>query len=364
LSAHWYFLLGNKSYQSYGVYDPTGFGYPGSRVNSNLFMLYNGTIVLFGGYGLGIDSPEYLNDFWRLSTCVTCVLARWYYVNFSSDEPNNFPMSRSEYSLSQMSNLSLILYGGNNGTNLLSDIWLIDICYCRYGYCDPELNCICFTNFTGEHCTKRCIDNKCKVNCDCNDIVNCSVYAECDDNIVILNLTANLTSIYYIQGYTYIEGSNLNLSSFQFNIQQNLTLNNASIFFDDSSYLSVNGCIYINNISITVDLSTYSPESDDRRILLNSASGCLIGDEPNITFINKPNCTYVESLKDDYSISFIFENNCPSSLVLAPWEIAAIVFGSIALLIIVFVLVVLLVPCIREAIFPYNMRNKVKKVPQ
>jgi len=161
-------------------------------------------------------------------------------------------------------------------------------------------------------------------------------------------------------GNTQINESIINLIQTYLFIEKNLNLTDSSLLFV-SSNISVTGCIYLNNITLTIDLSKYS-QNGTKILLLNSSSGCLSANNVNITFLNALNCLKPTSLFNSYSLIITYSNNCihttNSNQPPGTTIIVIVIIGSVIGIVIIVLLIVFCVPSIREAILPHEKKEK------
>jgi len=218
-------------------------------------------------------------------------------------------------------------------------------CPCVNGTCNKD-TCICSINYYGNFCEQKCIGSSCLLTCTCNNS-DCNDFV-CDQNITISNQQSIINSTTLtIQGDMNIEASNLNLSAIQIIIEQNATISNTSLFFN-SSYISAKGCIDLTNTNITVDLS--KSKANQQLVLFNSSAKCLNGHSYSISYTNQQKCLTAQS-QIDTSVLLVLTVQQQSCETGFPWIIVIIVVCSVVALAIIFVLVVLLVPKLKNKIF-------------
>jgi len=192
----------------------------------------------------------------------------------------------------------------------------------------------------------KCIDLSCSIKCNCS---NCDQNV-CNNSIVISNQSSTFNvSILSIPAFD-IESSNINLTSIKIVVDTNVIILNSTLLFKSSSIIS-NGCINLSKSNLTVDLSNIS-NNQTTLLLLNSSQGCLNGSY-TVTYLNKPSCTILTHEENEYSIvvALTKESDCNNPGSLEAWEIALIVVGGLVL---IFIAIVLLIPPIRNKIFPFE----------
>jgi len=154
----------------------------------------------------------------------------------------------------------------------------------------------------------------------------------------------------------------VNFTSIEFKILNNLTVSNSSLILDSSSSIVVNGCINLNNISLSVTISSSS--SNQKIVLLNSSSGCFNISNYYLDVKNIPKCTTLKNETTSSSLVILLTpntdcNSNPSSL--AEWKLIVIISGSVVGFIIIVLLILLVVPQFRRKIFlTQRIREKVK----
>jgi len=213
---------------------------------------------------------------------------------------------------------------------------------------------IVMINFFGPECDKTCIDSSCSIYCACNDAEICSgVKNICNNDITITgqNITLNSLSNYFIQG--------------------NISISNSSVSFNLNSSLISTGCINISNSYFKIDLSNFtfsSTSNEDKIYLINSTAGCLYGDTFSLSYLNQPKCTILKNEMDSYSLFIIFvkqtESECAtkeSQNTITWWEITIIVVGSVVGVALIFIVLVLAIPALRNQIFPHKDKRKRRK---
>jgi len=129
--SRWYFVFGNLTSNVPGNYDTSGNGYPSSRSHHTMVLLTNNSIVTYGGNGVHPNGSVQgtLNDLWRFEPSES----RWYFIighldtfirpNYTSD---GYPGSRQRYTMTNLYNDTILLFGGENSGQLYNDIWTID----------------------------------------------------------------------------------------------------------------------------------------------------------------------------------------------------------------------------------------------
>jgi len=344
----WYFITGNKS-SILGQY--SSHGYPGSRSGSSITLLLNESIILFGGeiFNYGNSYTGDINDMWIFF--------------FSNCLPKYGPICN-------------------------------ETCFCVHGICNPfNGSCTCNSNYYGPTCNNSCscVNGVCNSNngsCTCNDsyigvfcnekcidpncVIVCTCYSKtCTEENIICNNSINIVSnsIYLenysqlnIQGNITIDGSNLNLTSLQLTSNSFIIISNSNIMFNSTTFYSKE-CINISNTNFTIDLS--QNESTNSLLLLQSAGGCLNVTSYSIKFLNQPNCKTLKIEKNSSSLVIIFneQTNCgaENQFQLNTLEIVLIIIGSIVVLVIIFIILALTIPSLKDIIFPFRS-NKLKSV--
>jgi len=197
----------------------------------------------------------------------------------------------------------------------------------------------------GPNCDQRCLDIFCTTYCTC-DPSNCQ--KACNQSLTINNkqfdFLFNQTII--IQGNLNITGSTLNLYSNQMKIESNFSLSNSTLTLSSSNII-VNGCINVSNSNLSVYLSQYSTSI----IILKSDSGCFSHTSLSVSY-NQPQCFKANTQIDSSSITIIISPD-PSCQYIYPSGvfIVIIVAASVFGLAIIFVVLVMTVPALREKIF-------------
>jgi len=142
-SQTWTFKAGNQTTSAPGSF--SGLEYPGSRYFHTSAILPNGSMILFGGFGIGNGDGTF-NDLWRYDL----ISNTWVYVNgnqtinaftvFSTIKGNGFPGARYSQSMTLHSNGSLFIFGGDGFYayemgGYLNEVWRFDpddnLWYCR-----------------------------------------------------------------------------------------------------------------------------------------------------------------------------------------------------------------------------------------
>jgi len=198
----------------------------------------------------------------------------------------------------------------------------------------------------------------CLVKCNCLESTNCSgTNISCYNDLTIQDQNLRISNDIFIIGNTNIDESNLNLISSELYVEKNFTFSNSSLTLDTQSSISVDGCINVKNISITLSLADIA-SNQTKVILLNSSSNCLNATSCKISFSNTPKCKNIISSIDSNSLFLIISNqeNCNNIESLPLLEIAVIIAGSVVGLAIIFVVLVCMVPGLRENIFPNEDR--------
>jgi len=176
-------------------------------------------------------------------------------------------------------------------------------------------------------------------------------------------LSFTYSSQFFFQGNLSIEGSNINLTSIQLTTDLYITILNSNILFNSSTIISKE-CINLSNTTLTVDLSNTTDEG--KILLLNSTSGCLNLNSFSLSYLHQPKCTILKSEEDTYSLYIIFTKlqDCSpkeSENQLPLWIIIVIIVGSVVGLALIFIIIVLIVPKFRKAIFPYQRESVIIK---
>jgi len=124
----WYFLSGNKTLNSPGLYTSSGNGYPSARGLPAAALLSNLSLIYFSGLQ---NTSMYFNDLWRYDTQTN----KWYFMNGNSviNSLGSYttlatPSARYDVSFAVLLNESLIAFGGigfnaSNVTGYLNDLW-------------------------------------------------------------------------------------------------------------------------------------------------------------------------------------------------------------------------------------------------
>jgi len=199
---------------------------------------------------------------------------------------------------------------------------------CFHGSCDANGTCCCnMTNYFGPQCNQACLDFNCTITCTCNDTQSClSNETTCQENLWINN-----QQISFINGNIYTLG--------------NLTISNSDVIFNSTSIWS-HGCIYLINTSIIIDLQYV-----ENFILLNSSSGCLVGSNFSISYLNQILvCQRFQNGNNSHSLFLIDEGISRLCLGVGPVLVppgvytpywVAVVCGSCAMVVILTVIIVL-----------------------
>jgi len=229
------------------------------------------------------------------------------------------------------------------------------------GDCESDGSCHCNNNFFGIYCDQRCADSKCNISCVCNETTSCS-NAEliCNNEIIIENQTISFsTNVEFLNAM--IGESLVNFTSLSFKILNNLTVSDSNLLFDSSSSITVNGCINLNNISLSLTISNSS--SNQKIVLLNSSSGCLNISNYFLNITNIPKCTILKNETTSSSFTILLAPDVKCATVQSPfqWYIVVIIVGSVFGVLIILTLIVFLIPSIRHKIFVRTgIRNQVK----
>jgi len=237
-------------------------------------------------------------------------------------------------------------------------------CVCKPGF--KGMKCMdCLLGFFGPNCSSAC--GTCENSFIYIDGVNgtCS----CDQEDPLKQLASNQSqteTVITIQGNTNLNQMQLNLSSFQLNIEKDLTLSNSTIIFDAST-INVKGCISIENTSVTVDLSRLNTNNTiEKKILIQSSINCINGDLRTINYINQPSCASVEDERTTSTISVILtkKTNCNSEDVLS--GVIVVIIIAVAILIVLTIIIIMATPKLRNAVLPHlarrNNRDKEKSI--
>jgi len=239
-------------------------------------------------------------------------------------------------------------------------------CMCVNGNCSAGVNgngqCHCSTPFLGASCDQRCVDANCSIKCSCDSQETCyGVNIVCNNDIVVTNQNLSLLTFsnFSFGGNLTITESILDINSIDLIVQKVIYISNSTIFFNSSSIIT-SGCINISNTNFTINLSN----NEHNLYLLNSTSGCLNGHPNSITYLNQPKCTTLKTESNAYSLLIILseQTNCNLSQgkTLQPWAIALIIVGIVIGIALIFLLIVLIVPTFREAIFPHEKNVEIK----
>jgi len=354
----WHFVFGNTSINNKGIYAANGNGYPGGRFSyHSIAALSNDDIIIFGGEGYdGSGNLRNLNDLWLFNYCncvhgycilneTTCYTCDENYFGQKCDMPCTCKNGTCN--------------DGINGDGLCSSCFenyyginCNNSCACVNGTCSQNLTgngaCDCFDNYIGRYCDERCIFADCSASC-----IGCG---EFQDQILAI-LQGNATFETY---------SNINFTSTQLFIYKNFDLANMSLMLDSSSIV-VQGCIHLNNVTLTLNLTNI--KSDEKNFtILNSTSGCLDVGNYSITYLNKPECTNITSQKDSAAIVIVLatDTNClknqeTNSNEISVWAILIPIISVVFILIILIFGIILLIPDCRRKIIPEAEDIIVKK---
>ncbi len=272
----WYFINGDSIanvkgiYGSKNIYSSTN--KPGARVGASTWVDASGIFFLFGGYGYssvtGVES--FLNDLWKYDPTIN----QWAWVSggdtynqygsygvLATENPNNFPGSRSSASacLTQDKS-SLWLFGGSGYASTgslgkLGDLWKLKLTPTAIGIpgelC-PGGSTTLLSNLSG-------INFQWQVNSGAGyiNIVNNSYYIGSNSQTLQLN---NVPSSWYIYKYRcIIDGKNSNVFTLRFlNYWKGSvnTLWNNPLNWSCGSLPDINTDVIVNSGSLLLDLNT------------------------------------------------------------------------------------------------------------
>jgi len=209
---------------------------------------------------------------------------------------------------------------------------------------------------------------KCSCYDDCFDGINgdgtcfnCSkTNGECNYLSYLSNnsITIDYTDEEYYIGSLNFDSSNLTLKSTKFIILSNFSLNNSVVNIDLNSSIVVNRCLYITNSTLLINLDgehinktliTFDPSCSNTSNLKYSFYNTTIDFCPNLDI-------------ESNSISVLFLNCNEKKGDNSTWIIIlAVVVGSVIVIVVTFLLVVFLVPGIRNKILPYERKRKTRE---
>jgi len=211
---------------------------------------------------------------------------------------------------------------------------------------------------------KKCIDATCSFNCDCNDTTTCSNQEDsCNNNISVQFQVIVITQKNFsVSGNLNITGSSLNISETILLVDKNFTLTNSSISFTGISSIAVNGCISLDSVNISIDLSKYAA-NNQQHSLLNSSKSCVQIVGSPVSFLNQPNCTNAITQLTESSLElFLSTQSCSSqSQSNNYWELSTIVISILLFLVIAFTIAAITIKPLRTKIFVRDrVRNDIK----
>jgi len=226
------------------------------------------------------------------------------------------------------------------------------------GNCLSNGSCNCTADFLGKLCDTSCFDKNCLISCICDDKIECTGSSKiCNNNIYFFDQSAIVVSaVITIIGEIELSNSSLNLNSSQLYLRGDLSLINVSLTLSNSM-ISVNGCIYLNDSHIVVDLSNFTKNLKTQ--ILISEDHCLNSQSTTITYVNQPNCFTEQTTIDQSNVIVnLLATSCnlktPPSIAL--W--IPILIGSFVVLAIIVIVIIMVVPSLRLKIFPIQGARK------
>jgi len=176
----------------------------------------------------------------------------------------------------------------------------------------------------------------------------------------------------FSKGNVIIDASNVNLSSIELVIDKDLSISLSNIEFYYSTIVS-KGCINCTKVNFTIDLTNVTL-TNDKLFLMNSTIGCLNIIDSTFNFINAPKCTTLTSETTPTSLFILFSNSeaCnPTNpqKALPIWEITLITIGAVVGAGLIFILIVMVIPDLRNRFFPnkkvrYDLKRRTKELEE
>jgi len=160
-----------------------------------------------------------------------------------------------------------------------------------------------------------------------------------------------------VSGTLDIEESTLNLTYSNLYVKGDMNISNSVLHISDTKII-VDGCITLNNTIFTVNITSSTATNIT---ILQSQKNCLYGDDYLITYINKPNCTILNTTKDSTSLSVILikDNTCGDDTSNSNlFIIGAIVIGAFLGIVLIIIILALTIRPFRHALLP---KRKIRK---